>query len=93
MWSRLDRSFVDPPPVGELFEPPVVTTYPWLATYERAGYLDMLSSHSSYALLEPGRRAQLFDQIGRLIDEHLDGTITKEYVTILATARTRGSAA
>jgi SAM-dependent methyltransferase len=93
MWSRLDRSFVDPPPVGELFEPPVVTTYPWLATYERAGYLDMLSSHSSYALLDPGRRAQLFDQIGRLIDEHLDGTITKEYVTILATARTRGSAA
>ncbi len=93
LWSGLDRSFVDPPPVGELFESPVVTTYPWLATYERAGYLDMLSSHSSYALLEPDIRAQLFDQIGRLIDEHLGRTITKEYVTILATARTRGLAA
>jgi SAM-dependent methyltransferase len=87
VWSRVERKLAEPPPVSQLFDPPVVSTYPWLATYDRQGYLAMLASQSSYALMEPGRREPLLRGIGALIDEHLGGTITKQYVTILAVAQ------
>ena len=84
---RVERKLADPPPVSQLFDPPLVSTYPWLATYDRQGYLAMLASQSSYALMEPGRREPLLRGIGALIDDFLGGTITKQYVTILAVAR------
>jgi hypothetical protein len=49
----------------------------------------MLASQSSYALMDPARRHRLLDGIGSLIDERLGGTITKEYVTVVAVAATR----
>lgn len=92
VWSRVERKLSDPPPVAHLFEPPLVSVYPWTVTYDRDGYLAMLASQSSYALLDPQRRADLLVGIGQLLDEHLGGTITKQYVTILATARRHPSA-
>lgn len=89
VWARVERKLADPPPVSDLFDPPVVSACSWLATYDRPGYLAMLASQSSYALMEPGRRRRLLDGIGELIDEQLDGTVTKQYVTILATATSR----
>jgi SAM-dependent methyltransferase len=91
VWARLERKLADPPSVSGLFDPPVVSVYPWLATYDRPGYLAMLATHSSYALLEPGRRRRLLDGIGDLIDQQLGGTVTKQYVTVLATAKRRSS--
>lgn len=87
VWSRIDRKLADPPMVSELFEAPVISVYPWLASYSRTGYLQMLASQSSYALLDSDRRRELLDGIGRLIDVHLAGSVTKQYLTILATAR------
>lgn len=86
-WSRIDRKLADPPIVSELFDAPVISLYPWLASYSPTGYLQMLASQSSYALLDGDCRRELLDGIGRLIDVHLDGSVTKQYVTILATAR------
>jgi hypothetical protein len=64
----------------------VVPVYPSIADYDRAGYVGMLATQSSYAPHDPERRGQLFDPIGELIDERLAGTISKQYVTILARA-------
>lgn len=86
VWSRVERKLGEPPSVAHLFEPPVVSTYPWLANYSRDGYLDMLATQSSYALMEPNRRGRLLDAIGRVVDDHLGGLVTKQYVTVLATA-------
>ncbi|MGB6163541.1 MAG: hypothetical protein WCF33_09885 [Pseudonocardiaceae bacterium] len=49
----------------------------------------MLASQSSYALMNPTRRERLLEAVGRVIDEHLGGTVTKEYITVLAIARRR----
>jgi hypothetical protein len=76
----------DSPNVQALFEAPIVGTYPWIATYSRDAYLDMLASQSSYALMERERRGELLDSIGRLVDLHLGGTVTKEYVAVVAIA-------
>jgi SAM-dependent methyltransferase len=91
VWSRVERKFTEPPSVSDLFEPPLVSTYPWVATYDRADYLAMLASQSSYALMDQTRRELLLDAIGRLIDERLGRTVTKEYITVLATARRRAA--
>jgi SAM-dependent methyltransferase len=92
VWARVERKLSKPPGVGHLFGPPVVHTYPWLATYDTGGYLAMLASQSSYALMEPSRREELLGAIGDLIDNRLGGTVTKQYVTVLAVARRRAGA-
>ncbi len=86
LWARVERKLSDPPDVSRLFERPTVKTYPWLATYDRSSYLDMLATQSSYALIEASRRNELLAGIGRLIDERLAGVVTKQYVTVLAVA-------
>jgi len=89
VWTRVDRKLGAVPDVSELFDPPVVTAYPWTATYTRDAYVDMLASQSSYALMEPERREELLAGVGRLVDDLLGGSVTKEYVTVLAAARRR----
>jgi SAM-dependent methyltransferase len=90
VWSRVERKLAEPPSVSHLFDPPVVSTYPWIATYDRPRFLAMLASQSAYAQMDAGRREQFLGGIGSLVDQHLGGTVTKEYVTVLATARRRG---
>lgn len=87
VWGRVDRRLWDPPDVRSLFEPPTVQTYPWIASYSPDAYIEMLSSQSSYALMEEWRREELMDGIGRLIRRHLGDVVTKEYVTVLAVAK------
>ena len=86
VWARVERKVADSPNVQALFEAPIVKTYPWIATYSRNGYLDMLASQSSYALMERERRGEILDSIGRLVDLHLGGAVTKEYVCVVALA-------
>jgi SAM-dependent methyltransferase len=90
LWSKVDRTFVAPPRVDHLFESPAVSLHPWMAEYDTDGYLAVLATQSVYILMEPERRDELFAGIGQVIDEHLDGHITKQYLAILATARKRG---
>lgn len=92
VWARVDRKLSDPPPVDDLFAPPAVATYPWLASYDRDAYLRMLRTHSPYALMDPGRRTQLMAAVGGIIDERLQGQITKQYVCIVAIAEARRGA-
>lgn len=89
VWTRVDRRLADPPPVGHLYEPPTVTTHPWLAHYDTATYRMMLGTQSSYALMEPDRRRRLLDAVGRVVDRRLGGSVTKQYVCVLAIARRR----
>jgi SAM-dependent methyltransferase len=86
VWARVERKLFDPLPVEQLFGQPMVKTYPWLATYDRDAYLAVLSSQSSYALMDRVRHDELLAGIGALIDEKLEGTVTKEYVTVMAIA-------
>lgn len=87
VWYRLERKFEQPPPVGDLFDPPFVAVYPWLAEYDTGSYLAMLASQSTYALMDPARRAPLLARIGDLVDGRLQGKVTKQYVTVLALAQ------
>jgi SAM-dependent methyltransferase len=91
VWARVERKLWDPPTVSDRFQPPIVLAHPWLATYTTDAYLAMLGSQSSYALMEPSRREELFTGIGRLIEQHLDGVATKEYVTVLVVASKRSA--
>jgi hypothetical protein len=90
VWSRVERRFADPSSVAHLFDASEVTTYPWIATYGPTAYSTMLSTQSSYALLDPARRDELLGEMARFVETRLDGEVTKQYVTILATARRSG---
>jgi cyclopropane fatty-acyl-phospholipid synthase-like methyltransferase len=35
VWARVERKLSEPPAVDDLYAPPTVITYPWLATYTR----------------------------------------------------------
>lgn len=87
VWAAIERSFSTPPDTATLFEPVVVRHYPWIAEYDRDGYLAMLASQSGYQRLP--QRERLLTEVGALIDTHLDGRISKAYVTVLAAARRR----
>jgi ubiquinone/menaquinone biosynthesis C-methylase UbiE len=83
-WCRVERKVAEPPEVSRLFGPPTVTTYPWTATYDRDGYVAMLSTQSTYVMMESARRDALLSDIGIAIDATLGGTITKQYLTVMA---------
>ncbi|MGO9853875.1 MAG: class I SAM-dependent methyltransferase [Acidimicrobiales bacterium] len=87
VWSRVDRRFSESPEVSSSFGSPMVKTYPWIVTYDRDPYLEMLATQSSYALMEPAQREELLSGIGGLIDEVLGGMVTKQYVAVLAVAQ------
>ena len=89
VWQAIERRFEPAPSLGDLFGPPEVHVTSWVATYDRDGYLDMLRTQSSYALLAPARLEELMQGIGDLVDRRLGGTVTKEYLTVLVTARRR----
>ncbi len=90
VWARIERSFQRPPDVHALFDPPLVCTYEWTASYTSESYLDMLATQSPYIRLDVDRRSRLFDGIARLIESRLDGTVTKLYLAILAVAGRAG---
>ena len=85
-WRAVERKFEAAPPVGHLFGPPEVHAFPWVATYSRDGFLDMLRSQSSYARMEAARREVLLGAVGELADSSLGGTVTKQYLALLALA-------
>jgi SAM-dependent methyltransferase len=86
VWSRIERKFTDAPAVGDLFDRPTVSVYPWVATYDSDCYVAMLSTQSSYALMDPQRRAELLAAVRELVESMLGGVVTKQYVTIVAVA-------
>ncbi|MBB5786595.1 class I SAM-dependent methyltransferase [Jiangella mangrovi] len=71
-----------------LFQPAVRRRYRADVTYDRQGYLDLLSTYSGHRALRPDLRRGLFDCIGGLIDGRYGGHITKAYLYELRVTRT-----
>jgi hypothetical protein len=74
----MNRNNSEPPDVSGHFEAPAVRCYPWVATYDRDAFLDMLASQSSYALMQPDQRQSLLEGIGSLVDDLLGGWVAKQ---------------
>jgi SAM-dependent methyltransferase len=87
VWTRAEKSYTTAPDVGARFEPPVVRSYPWIATYDTAGYLGLMSTQSSYLLMDDAQREEMLRATAALVDERLGGVVTKQFVAVCATAR------
>lgn len=68
------------------FSEPEVRTYPWLKTYSRQEWLDLLPTHSDHRTLPTERLAQLLEGVGAAIDD-LGGTLDVRYTTWLVTCQ------
>lgn len=80
--------FTDEIDGSALFGPAVRRRYRADVTYDRQGYLDLLSTYSGHRALRPDQRRGLFDCIGGLIENRYGGSITKAYLYELRVART-----
>ena len=56
--------------------------FPWTRRYQRDEWLDLLSSYSEYAALDPPLRSRLFDAIRTTIDEY-GGSFVMNFETVL----------
>jgi SAM-dependent methyltransferase len=63
-------------------------TFAWSALYDRAGWIDLIATHSDHVRLHDARRRVLLDAVGDAVDA-LGGTMTYHYSTLLVLA-TRG---
>ena len=70
------------------FWPAEIRTFAWSETYETAGWLEHLNTHSDHQLLAPSRRERLLMAVGDAIDE-LGGAFELGYETVLVSARRR----
>jgi SAM-dependent methyltransferase len=89
VWCRVERNFHGPTRVDDLFDTPTVRTYDWLQAYTSNDYVAFLDTLAPYGALEADTKARLFADLTEIIDRHLDGTILKRFVTILAVAHVR----
>jgi SAM-dependent methyltransferase len=71
------------------FDEPVLRRYLWSRAYTASEYTQMLNTHSDHQLLAPERRDRLFQCLTTLINARYNGSITKDYATILQMARKR----
>lgn len=82
----------DIPPVTDeidespLFMPGVRRRYRADVSYDRQGYLDLLSTYSGHRALRADLRRGLYDCIGGLIDDRYGGTVIKAYLYELRVA-------
>jgi hypothetical protein len=70
------------------FAEPETKSFPWSRSYTRDRWLGQLPSHSDHAALPSDVQRNLFDAIGRTIDD-FGGTFRMTYVTILIFALRR----
>lgn len=64
-----------------------VRKYKWDEIYNKEAYINLLNTHSDHRALEGAARAQLFQEVGELIDTQFAGHITREYLTMLYLAK------
>jgi SAM-dependent methyltransferase len=74
-----------------LFEPVLVKTYPWTATYTTAEYLRLLNTYSPNRQMSEEKRTQLFQGIADLMEGSYGGVVTKPYLAVLYLAKKRSS--
>jgi SAM-dependent methyltransferase len=76
-------------PASDYFAPPTVHTVPWERAFSAEDAIALLSTFSTYLVLEPTDRDALFTKMRRIIDEQFHGTVTRRYVAVLAVADVR----
>lgn len=64
-----------------------ILKYPWTVQYDSASYIQLLNTYSDHIALAPQKRQALFDGITNLMVTRFDGSIQKEYLTLLYFAR------
>jgi SAM-dependent methyltransferase len=69
---------------GDVFAVPDVRLYPWSTTYSTVEALGLIATYSRYLVMDPVRRAALFERLARIIEEEYGGELTREYVSVLA---------
>ena len=87
VWTRAEKSYTPAPDVSDWFEHPTVRSYPWVATYDTAGYLGLMSTQSSYLLMDDAQRREMLRATAAVVDERLGGVVTKQFVAVCARAR------
>jgi SAM-dependent methyltransferase len=83
---QTDRPHVDDLRGSGLFTSVEVRTYRWERRYSRADWLGMVQTHSDHLRLDPDRRAELVEALGRAIDA-IGGSIDSHYGTYAVLAR------
>lgn len=68
------------------FDHPDVRIYPWHCHYTTSEFVQLLSTHSDHALLDPPTRERLLDRVGAAIEER-GGEFVLPYLTRLCLAR------
>jgi SAM-dependent methyltransferase len=68
------------------FGPVSVERFPWSAEYRTPEYLGLLNTYSDHLRLPEDIRQELFNNIGRVIDEH-GGSVEKPYIAVLYVAK------
>jgi SAM-dependent methyltransferase len=73
---------------GGAFTDVEARAFPWSVLYDRAGWIDLIATHSDHVRLPDAQRRALLDAVGDAVDA-LGGTMTYHYSTLLVLA-TRG---
>ena len=71
------------------FMPVIVKTYPWPQTYTASYYLRLINTYSNYRNVAEHAQTQLFQGIRDLIEHKYNGTVIKDYLTVLYLAKKR----
>jgi hypothetical protein len=69
---------------GDVFAVPDVRLYPWSTTYSTVEALGLIATYSRFIVMDPARRAILFEHLAKIIDEEYGGELTRQYVSVLA---------
>jgi SAM-dependent methyltransferase len=72
-----------PDECGDLFEPPIVRSYPTVQWFDGQGYADLMRSTSIYRKLDPGVREPLLDAIAERIRTRMSDRASRCYLTYL----------
>jgi hypothetical protein len=73
----------------ELFQEPVVRTYPWSVEYSTDQYIALLSTYSDHISLPDAERDALYRGIAALIREEYGGNVLKHYQAVLTVWKIR----
>ena len=70
---------------GGVFSHVEARTYPWDTVYDRAGWIDLLATHSDHVRLPEAQRQALLEGLGDAVDA-LGGHVSYHYSTLLVLA-------
>ncbi len=69
-----------------VFTDVVVREFPWTTVYDRAGWIDLIATHSDHLRLPDIQRSALLEAVGDAVDG-MGGTLTYHYSTLLVLAK------